>query len=93
MFFKRTLTLLLFSLITYSYGATSTELPLINEQQRQLFEELKGLDTKIPSSPYDFASDESEEINVTITDGVAYPIKKIVLQIWASRIACLTRIT
>jgi hemolysin activation/secretion protein len=79
MFPKPILTLSLLSLFTYSYGASTTELPLMNEQQRQLFEQLKGTDTNIPSSKYALPNEESEEINVTVTDGVVYPVREIVL--------------
>jgi hypothetical protein len=49
---KRIITFSLFSLYSHLYGASTTELPLMNEQQRQLFEQLKSTDTTIPSSVY-----------------------------------------
>lgn len=76
---KRILALCLFSTFTGLYGASTVELPLMNEQQRQLFEELKNVNTKIPSSQYDLFPDESEEISITISDGISYPIREIVL--------------
>lgn len=71
-------TIFLFSTLIQVYGASTTELPFMNEQQRQLFEELKSIDTKIPSSQYDIPQ-ESKEMNVTVTDGGLYPVKEIVL--------------
>lgn len=76
MFPQRTLTFSLLSLFTYAYGATTAELPLMNEQQRQLFEQLKNIDTTIPSSAY---QKEKEEIIVPSKEATCYPTQKIIL--------------
>ena len=79
MFSKYYLTLSLLSLCSCAYSASTTELPLMNEQQRQLFEDIKRVNTKIPSSQYDIFPEESEAISITISDVVSYPVKEIVL--------------
>ena len=76
MFPKRTHIFSLLSLFTYAYGATTTELPLMNEQQRQLFEQLKSIDTTIPSSAY---QKEKEEIAAPVQEETCYPTQKIIL--------------
>ncbi len=72
---KRILSFSLICLFTCSYGASTTELPLMNEQQRQLFEQLKSTDTTIPSSVYR----QKEEIPSATKDETCYPIKQILL--------------
>lgn len=75
MFFKRIFTFSLFSLFSYLYGASTTELPLMNEQQRQIFEQLKNTDTTIPSSSYQ----KKEKFTAPAKDETCYPTKQIVL--------------
>lgn len=60
MFPKHCLTFSLLSLFSYAYSASTTETPLMNEQQRQLFEDIKRVNMKIPSSQYDIFPEESE---------------------------------
>lgn len=73
---KRILTFSLFSLFSYLYGASTTELPLMNEQQRRLFEQLKSTDTAIPSSPY---QQKIEEIRTPVINDVCFPTQKIIV--------------